>query len=347
MFDFTNPSVFLSLARLPAGDRRARDRVSAVRGETIKQISLATTAVVFFMSLCMIFGWSEVQFHAGERLPKCRTCSPSPWIPSFNIHYLMGIDGISFPLVVLTAFLSVLAMGASWPIKKHVKAYCILFLLLETGMLGVFLALDFFLFYVFWEVMLLPMYFLIGIWGGPRKEYAAIKFFLYTLVGSVLMLIAILMLYFNSDLRAANCRRRANRWPPAWSIAACDEAAQQAERQTIVSARHAASTRSTSWPCSRWASTPTCSTTPIVAGASRLQWWAFVLLFIGFVDQGAQRAAPHLVARRARRGADADLDDPGRRAAEDGRLRHHPHLLPDLPAGRLRPGVRRLRASAW
>ena len=81
------------------------------------------------------------------------------------------------------------------------KAYCVLFLLLETGMLGVFCALDFFLFYVFWEVMLLPMYFLIGIWGGPRKEYAAIKFFLYTLVGSVLMLIAILMLYFNSDLR--------------------------------------------------------------------------------------------------------------------------------------------------
>ena len=123
------------------------------------------------------------------------------WIPSFNINYAMGMDGISFPLLLLTAFVSVLAMGASWSIKKHVKAYCILFLLLETGMLGVFLALDFFLFYVFWEVMLLPMYFLIGVWGGPRREYAAIKFFLYTLLGSVMMLIAILMLYFNSDLR--------------------------------------------------------------------------------------------------------------------------------------------------
>ena len=124
-----------------------------------------------------------------------------PWIKSFNIFYLMGTDGISFPLVILTSFVCMLAMGASWNIDKHVKAYCILFLLLETGMIGVFLALDFFLFYVFWEVMLLPMYFLIGVWGGPRKEYAAIKFFLYTLVGSVLMLIAILMLYFNSDLR--------------------------------------------------------------------------------------------------------------------------------------------------
>lgn len=122
------------------------------------------------------------------------------WIPTFEIFYSMGVDGISFPLVLLTSVVSILAMGASWSITKHVKGYCILFLLLLTGMLGVFLAQDFFLFYVFWEVMLLPMYFLIGIWGGPRREYAAIKFFLYTLAGSVAMLIAILMLYFYSDL---------------------------------------------------------------------------------------------------------------------------------------------------
>ena len=121
------------------------------------------------------------------------------WIPGFDIYYFLGVDGISLPLVLLTSFLSVLAMWASWPITKNVRAYCILFLLLETGMLGVFLSLDFFLFYVFWEVMLLPMYFLIGIWGGPRREYAAIKFFLFTLVGSVLMLVAILMLYFASE----------------------------------------------------------------------------------------------------------------------------------------------------
>src|SRR5436189_5655120 len=125
-----------------------------------------------------------------------------PWIPSFNIEYFMGVDGISLPLVMLTTLVSFLAMWASWNIQKHVKAYCILFLLLETGMIGVFLALDFFLFYVFWEVMLLPMYFLIGVWGGPRREYAAIKFFLYTLFGSVLMLIAILMLYYSSDVKA-------------------------------------------------------------------------------------------------------------------------------------------------
>ena len=120
------------------------------------------------------------------------------WIRNWNIYYRLGYDGISLPLVLLTSLICMLAMLASWSVKKQIKGYLILFLLLETGMLGVFLALDFFLFYVFWEVMLLPMYFLIGIWGGPRKEYAAIKFFLYTLVGSILMLIALLMFYFGS-----------------------------------------------------------------------------------------------------------------------------------------------------
>ncbi|MEZ6051169.1 MAG: NADH-quinone oxidoreductase subunit M [Planctomycetaceae bacterium] len=120
------------------------------------------------------------------------------WIPGWNINYHLGVDGISLPLVLLTGLVSMLAMIASWSITKYVRGYLMLFLLLETGMMGVFLALDFFLFYVFWEVMLLPMYFLIGIWGGPRREYAAIKFFLYTLVGGVLMLIAMLMFYFGS-----------------------------------------------------------------------------------------------------------------------------------------------------
>src|SRR5881296_393726 len=122
-----------------------------------------------------------------------------PWIDAFNIEYFVGVDGISITMVVLTALLCFLCMIASFGIEKGVKGYYALFLLLETGMLGVFCALDFFLFFVFWEVMLLPMYFLIGIWGGPRREYAAIKFFLYTLFGSVLMLLAILALYFSSE----------------------------------------------------------------------------------------------------------------------------------------------------
>ena len=120
-----------------------------------------------------------------------------PWISAFNIEYLIGVDGISVTMVLLTALLSFLCVIASWGIEKATKGYFSLFLLLEAGMLGVFIALDFFLFYVFWEVMLLPMYFLIGIWGGPRKEYAAIKFFLYTLAGSVLMLLVMIAFYFN------------------------------------------------------------------------------------------------------------------------------------------------------
>jgi NADH-quinone oxidoreductase subunit M len=119
-----------------------------------------------------------------------------PWIKDFNIEYYLGADGISLPLVVLTTLLFFLSMIASWNIDRHVRGYCALFLLLETGVLGSFLALDFFLFFVFWEVMLLPMYFLIGVWGGPRREYAAIKFFLYTMLGSVFILIAILGFYF-------------------------------------------------------------------------------------------------------------------------------------------------------
>ncbi len=121
------------------------------------------------------------------------------WIRTFNIEYFVGIDGISVAMVLLTVLISFIALIASYGIDKKVRGYLSMFLLLETGMLGVFCAMDFFLFYVFWEVMLLPMYFLIGVWGGPRKEYAAIKFFLYTLAGSVLMLLAMIALYYNSN----------------------------------------------------------------------------------------------------------------------------------------------------
>jgi NADH-quinone oxidoreductase subunit M len=119
------------------------------------------------------------------------------WIESIGARYEFGIDGIALLLVVLTTLLGVIAFISSWSaIEERQKEYYVFLLLLQTGMLGVFMAMDFFLFYVFWEVMLVPMYFLIGIWGGPRKLYAAIKFFLYTLFGSVLMLLGILALYF-------------------------------------------------------------------------------------------------------------------------------------------------------
>ncbi|HRZ86472.1 MAG TPA: NADH-quinone oxidoreductase subunit M [bacterium] len=121
------------------------------------------------------------------------------WIKTFNISYHLGVDGLSLSMVFLTVLLCFLACIASYRIEGRQKEYFVLYLLLETGMLGTFLALDLFLFYVFWEVVLVPMYFLIGIWGGPRKEYAAIKFFLYTLAGSVFMLLGFIALYFTSN----------------------------------------------------------------------------------------------------------------------------------------------------
>ncbi len=157
--------------------------------DVIKIIAAVATGLQLWMAimLWLNFDSSSGSFQFMER---------AEWIPSFNISYALGVDGLSLPMVILTALLSFLAIFVSWNTDKAIKGYFALFLLLDTGMMGVFVSLDFFLFYVFWEVMLLPMYFLIGMWGGPQKEYAAIKFFLYTLVGSVLMLIAILALYF-------------------------------------------------------------------------------------------------------------------------------------------------------
>ena len=124
--------------------------------------------------------------------------SPNNWIPSIGAGYVLGIDGISFLLIMLTTLLGAISILSSWEaIQDRCKEYYAWFLLLQTGMLGVFMANDFFLFFVFWEAMLVPMYLLIGIWGGPRKLYAAIKFFLYTLFGSVLMLLGIIFLYFH------------------------------------------------------------------------------------------------------------------------------------------------------
>jgi NADH-quinone oxidoreductase subunit M len=156
----------------------------------IKWVSVAATVPPLLLAI-----WLYVNFDRST--PGFQFMQQAPWIPSFNIQYVVGVDGISITMVLLTALLSFLCIFASWGIEKGVKGYFALFLLLDTGMMGVFIALDFFLFFVFWEVMLLPMYFLIGIWGGPRREYAAIKFFLYTLFGSALMLLSILAFYFN------------------------------------------------------------------------------------------------------------------------------------------------------
>ncbi len=157
----------------------------------IRIIATASAALTGVLSLVAFskFSGAEAGFQLIEKIS---------WIPQFSVHYFLGTDGISFPMVLLTTLICLLACVASFGIKERQKEYFFLFLLLETGILGTFLALDLFLFYIFWEIVLVPMYFLIGIWGGPRKEYAAIKFFLYTLAGSLFMLLGILALYFNS-----------------------------------------------------------------------------------------------------------------------------------------------------
>ena len=159
----------------------------------IRAVAVAFTGVALGLSV-----WALIAFDPGitgamqfEEIHR--------WIPSIDVFYHLGIDGLSMPLFILTTLLSFLAAIASFSIKERVKEYYALYLLLVAGMLGVFVSLDLFLFYVFWEVMLVPMFFLIGIWGGEKREYAAIKFFLYTLFGSVIMLLGILALYFTSQ----------------------------------------------------------------------------------------------------------------------------------------------------
>jgi NADH-quinone oxidoreductase subunit M len=158
--------------------------------ELVKRMALLTSAFTFALSLLAFFMFdastADMQFF--ERLD---------WIPAFGISYEVGVDGISLLLIVLTTFLMPLTLLASWDsIQARPREFVICMLFLETGMVGVFAAVDLFLFYVFWEATLIPMYFLIGVWGGPRRIYAAVKFILYTMAGSLLMLVAILALYF-------------------------------------------------------------------------------------------------------------------------------------------------------
>ncbi|MDR7569285.1 MAG: NADH-quinone oxidoreductase subunit M [Armatimonadota bacterium] len=156
----------------------------------IRRVTLAFAGLTFLSSLAILsyfdFGRREIQL-----------VEEAAWIPAIGVQYKVGVDSMSLALAILTTLLTLLSVIYSLRVEERVKEYNLLFLLLETGMLGVFFALDFFLFYVFWELTLVPMYFLIGIWGGARREYAAIKFFLYTLVGSLAMLLAILLLYFH------------------------------------------------------------------------------------------------------------------------------------------------------
>lgn len=164
-----------------------------------KQVSIKITSLIFSGLTLLLTLILYINFK-GEFIDE----GPYTWIKSLGVSYYLGVDGLSLLLVFLTALLTFLSVIYSWIITERPKEYFFLFLLLEVGMLGVFLSFDYILFYIFWEVSLVPMYFLIGIWGGPRREYAAIKFFLYTLVGSLAMLLAILGIYFDCGAKTFN-----------------------------------------------------------------------------------------------------------------------------------------------
>ena len=159
-------------------------------GELIKRIAFGSALLTFLVSLLPCFKFDPGK--AGMQFVEKVAWMSEP----FGVNYHVGIDGISLFLVLLTTFLTSICTLASWNVTKRLKEYMIAMLVLEIGMVGVFLSLDLLLFYVFWEVMLIPMYLIIGIWGGPRRIYAAVKFFVYTMAGSVLMLVAILALVF-------------------------------------------------------------------------------------------------------------------------------------------------------
>ncbi|MGH9935413.1 MAG: NADH-quinone oxidoreductase subunit M [Blastocatellia bacterium] len=152
-------------------------------------ITLIVTIITFIASLGIIRGFDSSI--AGPQLTQ-----KAPWIGAIGATYFVGVDGVSIWLVILTTFLMPISVLASWNITKRVREYMLFMLVLETGMIGVFVAWDLFLFYLFFEITLIPMYFLIGVWGGERRIYAAIKFFVYTVVGSLLMLVAIIAVYF-------------------------------------------------------------------------------------------------------------------------------------------------------
>jgi NADH-quinone oxidoreductase subunit M len=190
-----DPYLLSGLILLPVAGAALLALLPRERERAQKLVGLGASLLVFAWSLRLVAGFTP---SAAMQFVEQR-----PWLPGYGISYHLGIDGISLWLVILTTFLTALSLLGSWSsIDTRVKEFNLFMLLLEAGMIGVFCALDLFLFYVFWEAMLIPMYFLIGIWGHEQRIYAAIKFFLYTMAGSVLMLVAFLVLYRATGARS-------------------------------------------------------------------------------------------------------------------------------------------------
>src|SRR5882724_5152116 len=204
---FTPLVGLLVLLFIPASNPRA-----------VKLWANAASFIGFLVSLPLVFQFDRAKDFQFEE--------HASWIPSIGASYHLGIDGLSLLLVILTTLLGFVAILSSWnAINERLKEYYAFFLLQQVGMLGVFMSLDFLLFFVFWETVLVPMYFIIAIWGGPRRAYASIKFMIYTLIGSVLMLVGILMLYWQHfsqfqtySFEVADLMRLSLHWSVQWWV---------------------------------------------------------------------------------------------------------------------------------
>jgi NADH-quinone oxidoreductase subunit M len=249
--------------------------------DAVRWTALITSLLTFLLSLLML-----AQFNAQE--PGLQLVVRAPWIQigsQWNIDYHLGVDGLSVLLILLTTFLTPISIASTWTaVEERVKEFMIFFLLLEVGMVGVFVAQDLFLFYIFWEFTLVPMYFLIGIWGGPRKIYAAIKFFLYTMAGSILMLLAIVWLGLNQgtfsvpELMAKGVPAEAQ-WLLFWAFAA------------------AFAIKVPIWPLHSWlpdahVEAPTAGSVILAGVLLKLGTYGFVRFNLGLFPQAAIKAAP-------------------------------------------------------
>ena len=264
--------------------------VPSSRPALIRGAALLVSFATFVLSLLMLPGIRTFssEFAYSEQLS---------WIPSFGITYHLGVDGLSGALVVLTTLLSWICILASFgPIQNRVKEYYISFLILETGMLGVFLSLDLFLFYIFWEIVLVPMYLIIGIWGGAERIYATIKFVLYTLVGSLLMLVAILATAFSHQVATGS-------WDGAFDLLTLRGTVADPTLQAVAFAAFALAfaIKVPMFPFHTWlpdahVQAPTAGSVILAGVLLKLGGYGFIRFAIPLYPQAAHDFAPLLIA---------------------------------------------------
>jgi NADH-quinone oxidoreductase subunit M len=262
------------------------------RKDAIRWVGLGTSLATFAISLWVLLGFYEAEANLPGAL---HLEARVPWIQvgGWDIYYYLAVDGLSVLLVLLTAFLTPISILSTWTaVEERVKDFMIFFLLLETGMLGVFLAQDLFLFYIFWEFTLVPMYFLIGLWGGPRRVYAAIKFFLYTMAGSILMLVAILYLGIRTE--TFNLPQMLTRLPGLYADGAIPAVAQML---LFVAFAAAFAIKVPMWPLHSWlpdahVEAPTAGSVILAGVLLKMGTYGFLRFNLPLFPQATVQAAP-------------------------------------------------------